>query len=157
MSTTYKDSRRNFLKKISLTGGGLMLGFKWYSAQAEMPAILNAADPLVVPAFNSYLSIATDGMINIYSPNPELGQNIMTSFAQIVAEELDADWQKVHVMQAPSIPRNLSGNLQAAVVLSHIPGCVYVRLVPRHVTCLLLRPPKDGQCLPMSVPPKMAL
>jgi isoquinoline 1-oxidoreductase subunit beta len=101
MSTTYKDSRRNFLKKISLTGGGLMLGFKWYSAQAEMPAILNAADPLVVPAFNSYLSIATDGMINIYSPNPELGQNIMTSFAQIVAEELDADWQKVHVMQAP--------------------------------------------------------
>ena len=101
MSTTYKDSRRNFLKKISLTGGGLMLGFKWYSAQAEMPAILNAADPLVIPAFNSYLSIATDGIINIYSPNPELGQNIMTSFAQIVAEELDADWQKVHVTQAP--------------------------------------------------------
>jgi len=101
MAKTYTDSRRDFLKKISLAGGGLMLGFKWHSAQAEMPAILNAADPLVVPSFNSYLSIATDGTINIFSPNPELGQNIMTSFAQIVAEELDADWQKVHVTQAP--------------------------------------------------------
>lgn len=78
-----------------------MLGFKWDSARAEMPTILDAADPMAVPSFNSYLSIATDGTINIFSPNPELGQNIMTSFAQIVAEELDADWTKVRVSQAP--------------------------------------------------------
>ena len=78
-----------------------MLGFKWDSAKAEMPTILDAADPMAVPSFNSYLSIATDGTINIFSPNPELGQNIMTSFAQIVAEELDADWTKVRVSQAP--------------------------------------------------------
>ena len=57
-----------------------------------MPADLN---------FNSYLSIATDGTITIFSPNPELGQNIMTSFPMIVAEELDADWRKVKVVQAP--------------------------------------------------------
>jgi isoquinoline 1-oxidoreductase subunit beta len=101
MSIHPSNTRRDFLKKISLTGGGLMLGFKWYSTRAEMPAILNAADPAVVPAFNSYLSIATDGTVNIFSPNPELGQNIMTSFAQIVAEELDADWTKVRVTQAP--------------------------------------------------------
>src|SRR6185295_3028404 len=51
--------------------------------------------------FNSYLSIAADGTITIFSPNPELGQNIMTSFPMIVAEELDADWNKVKVVQAP--------------------------------------------------------
>jgi isoquinoline 1-oxidoreductase beta subunit len=101
MSTVTANTRRDFLKKISLTGGGLMLGFKWFSARAEMPAILQAADPVVAPAFNSYLSIAPDGTIHIFSPNPELGQNIMTSFAQIVAEELDADWKKVKVSQAP--------------------------------------------------------
>lgn len=101
MKTAKSNTRRKFLQQIALTGGGLMLGFKWNSARAEMPAILDAADPMAVPSFNSYLSIATDGTINIFSPNPELGQNIMTSFAQIVAEELDADWTKVRVSQAP--------------------------------------------------------
>ena len=101
MKKTTSDNRRNFLRNISLAGGGLMLGFPWHSAMAKMPTILNAADPMVPPSFNSYLSIATDGTVNIYSPNPELGQNIMTSFAQIVAEELDADWTKVKVSQAP--------------------------------------------------------
>jgi isoquinoline 1-oxidoreductase beta subunit len=101
MQKANANTRRKFLQQIALTSGGLMLGFKWDSARAEMPTILDAADPMAVPSFNSYLSIATDGTINIFSPNPELGQNIMTSFAQIVAEELDADWTKVRVSQAP--------------------------------------------------------
>lgn len=101
MKTFTPNNRRDFLKKISLAGGGLILGFPWDSAHAEMPGILHAADPLPEPSFNSYLSIATDGSVHIFSPNPELGQNIMTSFAQIVAEELDADWTKVKVSQAP--------------------------------------------------------
>lgn len=101
MSTPFHTQRRNFLKNLALTGGGLMLGFKWDSAQAEMPLIMDASDPKAFPAFNSYLSIGTDGAVHIFSPNPELGQNIMTSFAQIVAEELDADWTKVKVSQAP--------------------------------------------------------
>ncbi len=50
--------------------------------------------------FNSYLSVSPDGHVVIYSPNPELGQNIKTSFPMIVAEELDADWSKVRVIQA---------------------------------------------------------
>lgn len=51
--------------------------------------------------FNSYLSISPDDVITIFSPNPELGQNIKTSFPMVVAEELDADWNKVKVLQAP--------------------------------------------------------
>lgn len=51
--------------------------------------------------FNSYLSISPDGLVTIFSPNPEVGQNIKTSFPMIVAEELDADWATVKVVQAP--------------------------------------------------------
>jgi isoquinoline 1-oxidoreductase subunit beta len=99
--STYNKSRRNFLKFTTLTGGGLMLGFSWLNAEAEIPVIVNAAAGTATnPGFNSYLSIATDGTVTILSPNPELGQNIMTSFPMIVAEELDADWTRVKVVQA---------------------------------------------------------
>lgn len=77
-----------------------MLGFSWFSAEAETPVSLSAANFAGDLAFNSYLSIGTDGTVTIFSPNPELGQNIMTSFPMIVAEELDADWTKVNVIQA---------------------------------------------------------
>lgn len=101
MSTINKTSRRDFIKNTSLTGGGLLLGFSWFTAAAEMPVILNSTNFAGDLEFNSYLSIATDGTITIFSPNPELGQNIMTSFPMIVAEELDADWTRVKVVQAP--------------------------------------------------------
>ena len=99
MSTENKTSRRDFIKITSLTGGGLVLGFSWFGSEAA-PVILQST-AVADLNFNSYLSIATDGTITILSPNPELGQNVMTSFPMIVADELDADWNKVKVMQAP--------------------------------------------------------
>jgi len=98
MSTLNKASRRDFLKITSLTGGGLVLGFSWFDSEAA-PIIINKT--IAELNFNSYLSIATDGTITIFSPNPELGQNVMTSFPMIVADELDADWNKVKAVQAP--------------------------------------------------------
>lgn len=112
MTPQNKTSRRNFIKFSSITGGGLMLGFSWFDAEAKMPAIIDAAKFAGNLEFNSYLSIATDGIITIFSPNPELGQNIMTSFPMVVAEELDADWKKVKVLQAPldkKFDRQLTG------------------------------------------------
>ena len=100
MTTLNKTNRRDFLKITSMTGGGLLLGFSWFSAEAETPVIVTRANFTGELGFNSYLSIGTDGTITIFSPNPELGQNIMTSFPMIVAEELDADWTKVKVVQA---------------------------------------------------------
>ena len=100
MQTIQNKSRREFLKLSALTGGGFMLGFSWLSSEAAGvgPAGKEFADRKIL--FNSYLSIATDGTITILSPNPELGQNIMTSFPMVVAEELDADWSHVKVLQA---------------------------------------------------------
>ena len=100
MSTLNKTNRRDFLKITSLTGGGLVLGFSWFGSEAA-PVVLTNTAVAGDLNFNSYLSIATDGTITILSPNPELGQNVMTSFPMIVADELDADWSKVKVVQAP--------------------------------------------------------
>ncbi len=111
MTTENKRSRREFFKITSITGAGLMLGFNWFSAEAKAPAIISEAALAGNTGFNSYLSISTDGIITILSPNPELGQNIMTSFPMIVAEELDADWTKVKVLQAPLDTKNFERQL----------------------------------------------
>ncbi|MBX9700753.1 MAG: molybdopterin-dependent oxidoreductase, partial [Cyclobacteriaceae bacterium] len=101
METISKTNRRDFLKLTAVAGGGLMLGFNWSSASAsDMAVIKEGAFGAGDVNFNSYLSISPDDVITIFSPNPELGQNIKTSFPMIVAEELDADWSKVKVVQA---------------------------------------------------------
>jgi len=98
METILKTNRRDFLKLAVTSSGGLMLGFSWSNSVA-MEVIDEAAFAADVN-FNSYLSISPEDVITIFSPNPELGQNIKTSFPMIVAEELDADWAKVKVVQA---------------------------------------------------------
>src|SRR5687767_5995067 len=101
MSTILKSNRRDFLKLAAAAGGGLMLGFHWSNSEASAIEVLNEAALAEGDiAFNSYLSISPSGVITIFSPNPELGQNIKTSFPMIVAEELDADWSTVKVQQA---------------------------------------------------------
>ncbi len=102
MSTLLKTNRRDFIKIAATAGGGLFLGFQLSDSFASVLSV--SSDGIVETAgeisFNNYLSISPDGIVTIFSPNPELGQNIKTSFPMIVAEELDADWTKVKVKQA---------------------------------------------------------
>lgn len=100
MTSVTKNSRRDFLKMTAITSGGLVLGFNWFNVEAAPVVLSESAIAAGNIGFNSYLSIATDGIVTIMSPNPELGQNIMTSFPMVVAEELEADWKKVRVLQA---------------------------------------------------------
>lgn len=102
MSTITHTNRRNFLKISATISGGLILGFNSLDTEAGG---LELVSPEAIAAgdisFNSYLSISPDGLVTIFSPNPELGQNIKTSFPMIVAEELDADWPALKIIQAP--------------------------------------------------------
>lgn len=102
MENLTKTNRRDFLKLASTVTGGLFIGFYWSGCDSPKMKVLTNEEVLSkVLDFNAYLSISPDGDVVIYSPNPELGQNIKTSFPMIVAEELDADWKKVRVLQAP--------------------------------------------------------
>jgi len=100
MTTGMKTTRRNFLK-VATAAGGFFLGFNTREGEAAVMKVMTSSDSVAGNlTFNNYLAIGTDGIITIYSPNPELGQNIKTSFPMIVAEELDADWKQVRVLQA---------------------------------------------------------
>ena len=76
-----------------------MISFTWLSA-FKLPD--ETSDPdLPWIEINGYIKITSDNIIKILNPNPEFGQNVMTSLPMIVAEELEADWQKVVVEMGP--------------------------------------------------------
>ncbi|HEY0656225.1 MAG TPA: molybdopterin cofactor-binding domain-containing protein [Chryseosolibacter sp.] len=95
------QSRRSFLKSSMLAGGGLMISFsglgKLISPESLNPT--NVADEW--NELTGYIKITPDNIIKILNPNPEFGQNVMTSLPMIVAEELDVDWKKVIVEMGP--------------------------------------------------------
>ena len=50
---------------------------------------------------NLFVDIGVDGVVGITSHRSEMGQGVRTAIAQIVADELDADWSNITVRQAP--------------------------------------------------------
>ncbi len=95
------QTRRSFLKSSILASGGLMISFSGLT-QFMREGNLNTADlPEGWNEITGYIKITSDNIIKILNPNPEFGQNVMTSLPMIVAEELDVDWQKVIVEMGP--------------------------------------------------------
>ncbi len=93
--------RRSFLKSTVLAGGGMMLGFNWLASCQSQPEEEILAMPEEWFEMNAYLKIGDNGVVTIFAPNPEFGQNVRTSMPMLIAEELDLDWKKVIVEQAP--------------------------------------------------------
>ncbi|MFT6401193.1 MAG: isoquinoline 1-oxidoreductase beta subunit [Pseudohongiellaceae bacterium] len=52
---------------------------------------------------HAYVKIDADNIVTAIIPHSEMGQGIHTSLAQMVADELDADWNLVRVEEAPAI------------------------------------------------------
>jgi isoquinoline 1-oxidoreductase subunit beta len=94
-------SRRAFLKASALAGGGLLLRASLPAAAQTAFAGAAAPQPAVL---NAYVRIAADDSVTIMSKNPEIGQGIKTMLPMLIAEELDADWARVRVEQAPLDP-----------------------------------------------------
>lgn len=111
-----KINRRSFLKVSALAGGGMILSFNWL-AGCKPKEMETLGIPKEWYRLNGYIKIGENGLVTIMSPNPEGGQNIKTSMPMIVAEELDADWNKVVVEQAPldtdNFTRQFIGGSQA--------------------------------------------
>ncbi len=110
-------SRRSFIRTSALAGGGMLIGFNLFQAckpEAAPPvdiAKLNFND------FNAFIKIADNGMVTIFSPNPEIGQGVKTSMPMLIAEELDIAWENVHVVQGAldteNFTRQVAGGSQS--------------------------------------------
>ncbi|NTS77579.1 xanthine dehydrogenase family protein molybdopterin-binding subunit [Catenovulum sp. SM1970] len=96
-------SRRSFLKGLGVTSGALVLGGVMPSS---MPVFAMTQE--MQYKLNLFVTINTDNSIDIICHRSEMGQGVRTCLPQIVADELEADWQKVNVVQG--LANNEYGN-----------------------------------------------
>ncbi|WP_025294952.1 molybdopterin cofactor-binding domain-containing protein [Sphingomonas sanxanigenens] len=97
-------------------GAGLLVG--WLAWPRRYPPNLVAGPGEAV--FNAWLKIGVDGRVMVAVPQAEFGQGSYTSLAQIVADELGADWRTVGVEAAPLNP--LYANPLLATQFGLVPG-----------------------------------
>jgi isoquinoline 1-oxidoreductase beta subunit len=108
----FGERPRHISRRGLLIGGGAGVGLllAWTVWPRTFAPNLVASPGEVV--LNGYVKVANTGQITVAVPEMETGQGAYTLFAQIVADELGADWRTVGVEAAPINP--LYGN-EAAV------------------------------------------
>lgn len=89
-----KIDRRSFLKVSGISATGIIIGLQ----MACSPSAKRNSGVAFSP--NVYLTVNSDGEIMIVAHRSEMGTGIRTGLPIIVADELEADWKRVKIVQA---------------------------------------------------------
>lgn len=89
-------SRRSFIVGSGSFAVGVSFGLNGAQLAQAQAADFNP---------NGWVNIAANGTVTLMSPAAEMGQGTMTAMPMLLAEELDLDWSKVKVVQAPGNPK----------------------------------------------------
>lgn len=95
-----KWTRRAFITTGVLTGGALVLGVAirpGNRARKVKDMIAGEGDTVI----NIWLKIAADNTITVIVPHAEMGQGVHTTLPMMLADEMDADWKTVRMLEAP--------------------------------------------------------
>ena len=91
-------------RRTVLIGGGAGVGLAlgWLAwPRAETANLAAGPGEAIV---NAWLKIGRDGQVVVICPQAEMGQGIHTALAQVLSDELGADWRTVRVEAAPLNP-----------------------------------------------------
>eukprot|EP00903_Cladosiphon_okamuranus_P000901 g899.t1 len=109
MASLGKITRRTLLGAGALVGGGLALGITLSPnrLRIESDSVLDEGEG----SLNTWVKISPDNTVTLITPHSELGQGSNTALAMMLAEEMDADWDKVDYMPAPALPEYVNTGL----------------------------------------------
>ncbi len=112
--------RRGFLA----AGGGLCVGLSLGGGRASAQGF-RAARGLSLGEVDTFLAVAADGRVTLYSGKVDLGTGVRTALMQIAAEELDLPMSRVSVVQGDTLLTPDQGATISSVSISR--GGVEVR------------------------------
>jgi isoquinoline 1-oxidoreductase beta subunit len=101
---TPASSQRRALLKAAGAAAGLVLIGGWSGQVRAAEARKYGADGFAGGTVDDptvFVSIGTDGIVTIMALRPEMGQGVRTGLPLIIADEMEADWAHVRVVQAP--------------------------------------------------------
>ena len=102
-ATIENVSRRGFLKGLLVTGG-VVVAAEFVPARDALAAYATGAAKMaggVVSDPHVFVSIDPSGLVTIVAHRAEMGTGSRTSLPMAIADELEADWSRVHVVQSP--------------------------------------------------------
>jgi len=92
----FRITRRDFLKAA---GGGIIIFFSVGTLPAQVTAQRDAPGAQALPTdFNAFLRIGVDGRVSCFTGKIEMGQGIVTSLAQMLADELEVSTDRVDMV-----------------------------------------------------------
>jgi len=106
--------RRKFLKYTGV-GVGLMLGGVWLARNPLRRKVFEMGETMILPYQGDtsdplmWMQVTPENEIILHSSKVEMGQGTFTSLAQLVAEELEIDINKVKVVHADTASGNIDG------------------------------------------------
>ena len=100
--STLQMERRKFLKFSLTASGGLLMGL-YLPGKSKLALAQQQTGTVFVP--NAFVRIGTDERVTVIVNHSEMGQGVYTALPMLLAEELDADWNKVGFEPAPVDPK----------------------------------------------------
>lgn len=96
-----KWTRRAFITTGVLAGGAVVIGvaIRPGNRAGKVAPLIASEDETV---FNVWVKIAPDNTVTAIIPHAEMGQGVHTTLAMMLADEMDADWKNVSMIEAPA-------------------------------------------------------
>lgn len=116
-----KWTRRAFIGAGTVVGGGFVLGVVGVAiAPSRHSVVSDGAEGK--GELNTWITVTPDNVVTILVPHCEMGQGAQQALAMMAAEEMDADWAKVRVREAPALDAYANGYVARALTGDQVPG-----------------------------------
>ena len=97
-------AERSSLSRRKLLETGAAAGVILVAGRLGSDEVLGQGAAADTAALNAWIAVNRDGTVTLQCAHSEMGQGIETTFAAILADELEADWTRVKVVFSPAAP-----------------------------------------------------